>query len=153
MWSAAAADQPAGLTQISIYLEGDMPAAEIKLLVLGWLHQQEACCGARWHRAAVTVRQVASAVLHVLFYMPEIALRDLEGTLPQLLALGEGSTYYNLEEELHNFLGLSALKDSLHMQGLAPMNWRLSTDLLGKRIDVELSTGETATERQALNFR
>ncbi len=38
-------------------------------------------------------------------------------------------------------MALTATKQMLREQGLAPKNWRLSTAFLGKEVDVELSSG------------
>ncbi len=91
VWSAAEAAQPPGLTQLSIYLAADRPPAEIKAIVDAWLQRQQGSCAAPWRSAVITVRQVASALLHVLFYMPEVAHRKLVDIFHEMTALGESS--------------------------------------------------------------
>ena len=132
LWSAAEAAQPAGLTQLSIYLAADRPAAEIKLLVESWLWQQQGSSAARLRSATVTVRQVGSALLHLLFYMPEGAQTKLVGTIHEMSERHENARCLNFEEDCEELMALTAMKHMLREQGLAPENWRLSTAVSGR---------------------
>ena len=141
VWSAADSNDPAGLTQSSVYLASDRPVAEVKAVVQRWLDgQQPSSC---WRGAAVTVRQVSSSVLHFLFYMPETAHRKLVDIFAEMTTERQCARCLNFEEDSSELMALRAMKAMLQRAGLAPGKWTLHTAFMGKDIDVVLYTGST----------
>ena len=148
VWSAAKALQPEGITQGSLYLAADRPAAEVKALVEGWMQQmqqqqqQPELQPAAWLAATVTVRQASSAVLHVLFHMPESAHRELGSVIQKMVAAGIQSTRcVDFGDDFDDLMALAAMKEMLLEVGLRPRDWQLSTTFLTKEVDVQLTKG------------
>ena len=140
VWSAATDAEPTGLTQLCIYLAADRQAADIKADVEGWLQQKEQL--GFWHGAAVTVVEVSSELLHLLFYMPSTAHENLVGIVHEMKALDEDERCLSFKKDVVDFRPLDAMKAMLKSQKLEPDDWVLSTRDRGSQVDVRLSSGK-----------
>ena len=141
LWPANAR-HPAGLAQLSLYLAADMSARYVRECFDNWVRQLPPSDAALWRSAVVTVTQMSSALLHVLFYMPDSAHKELLEILHQMTGRSECAVEVSFDEGFRELAALTAMRDMLQKLQLAPKNLRLSTDSLGEVVTVALSSGK-----------
>lgn len=146
LWSAGGPEQAAGATQLSVYLSAGIDAVDVERSVTNWLLVQQDADGTSgfWHSTKVTVREVSSEILHILFYMPASAQQELHDVVVDMLNDGDSGACHTFNIP-RSTTALVALTHMLQRQGLQPGHFILRTKWLRKELDIELLPGMTIT--------
>jgi hypothetical protein len=139
LWAVAEepSDQSTMLMGLSIHLATDRPIDVIREQVERWVQQQKAVC---WRGASVTLREGGSANLHIFFYLPADAHKQLCETASTMADKGEGAK--RMRFELASYTNaVDALCAMLEEADLDPDTFDISTAYLQKTVIMELKPG------------